>query len=90
MSSAWEGMSIVLVEALALSPRLISTDCPYGPREILQDGKYGKLVGVGDYGALAGAMNEALDEKPFRCDAYALDRFRVEHVIQQYLNILFE
>lgn len=61
LSSEWEGFGNVLVEALACGCPIISTDCPGGPREILEDGKYGTLVPVDDEGALAGAMEEVLN-----------------------------
>lgn len=61
LSSAWEGSPNVLTEALALGVPVVSTDCPSGPVEILDRGRYGKLVKIGDVTALTSAMNEALD-----------------------------
>jgi glycosyltransferase involved in cell wall biosynthesis len=66
LSSRWEGLGLVLVEALALGTPVVATDCPSGPAEILQHGRFGQLVPVGDPGALARAMEATLDEKKSR------------------------
>jgi len=60
-SSRWEGLGLVLVEALALGVNPVSTDCPSGPSEILQQGRLGRLVPVGDARAMAEAMSATLD-----------------------------
>ena len=60
-SSQWEGMPLVLAEALALGTPVVSTDCPSGPSEILQRGLYGPLVRVGDHHAMANAIEQMLD-----------------------------
>lgn len=60
LSSRWEGLPTVLIEALACEARIVSTDCPSGPAEILEDGRWGTLVPVGDDRRLAAAMGRAL------------------------------
>jgi glycosyltransferase involved in cell wall biosynthesis len=61
LSSAWEGLGNVLIEALACGCPVVSTDCPHGPSEILEKGRYGALVPVGDPEELARAIGEAID-----------------------------
>ncbi|MEY6430863.1 glycosyltransferase [Thioalkalicoccus limnaeus] len=61
LTSRWEGLGFVLIEALAVGTPVVATDCPNGPAEILQQGRYGPLVGVGDDHALAEAMLATLD-----------------------------
>jgi glycosyltransferase involved in cell wall biosynthesis len=60
MSSAWEGLGNVLVEALACGVPAVSTDCPSGPAEILDGGRVGPLVPVGDADALSRAIEARL------------------------------
>jgi glycosyltransferase involved in cell wall biosynthesis len=90
LSSAWEGLANVLIEALALGARVVSTDCPSGPREILEGGRWGSLVRVGDDAAMAQAMLLSL-KQPRRDSAeagLAVGRFRVETVVQEFKKIL--
>jgi glycosyltransferase involved in cell wall biosynthesis len=61
LSSDYEGYPLVLIEALRSGLTIVSTDCESGPREILDGGRYGRLVPVGDEEALSDAMKEALD-----------------------------
>jgi glycosyltransferase involved in cell wall biosynthesis len=65
-SSIYEGLGNTIIEALACGTPVVSTDCPYGPREILQDGRYGTLTPVGDPVAMAAAIAAALDSAPDR------------------------
>lgn len=60
LSSRYEGLPGVLVQAMALGCRIVSTDCVAGPREVLRNGQFGELVPVGDARALAGATKRVL------------------------------
>ncbi len=88
LSSKWEALPTVLIEALALGPSLIATDCQSGPREILENGKYGRLTAVGDAPQFAEAMLEALGEGRQARSAEAWRRFTPKVAAQQYVQLL--
>jgi len=91
LSSAWEGLPGVLVQALACGCPVVSTDCPSGPAEILEQGQYGRLVAVGDEVALADAMRSTLDNPPER--DRLRDRgaaFSVDLSIDRHLEVLLD
>jgi len=88
LASAWEGLSNVLIEALACGCRVVSTDCPHGPAEILEDGKHGILVPVGDPEALAHGITLALDAEAHPNGAKKRARqFDLDVIAEHYLQL---
>ncbi|SDY15126.1 glycosyltransferase [Nitrosomonas sp. Nm58] len=89
LASAWEGLSNVLLEALACGCTIVSTDCPSGPREILADGAFGHLVPVGDDAALAAAIAAALSAPAQReRSAARAAEFGFDAAVERYLAVL--
>ncbi len=89
LSSAWEGFGVVLVEAMACGTPVVSTDCPAGPAEILEGGKFGRLVPVADAEALAEAILATLAAPlPGEVLRRRADDFSLEKIGGEYLEIL--
>lgn len=89
LSSISEGLSNVIIEALGAGLPVVSTDCNYGPAEVLENGRYGKLVPVKNSEMLAAAIEETLINPPDR--EFLIKRsldFSVEKSAEQYLNLI--
>ncbi len=90
LSSDYEGFGNVIVEAMDYGTPVVSTDCPVGPREILEGGKYGKLVPPNDPSRLAEAILSALGEDVDRNELRARAQdFASDSVARKYLAMLF-
>ncbi len=89
LSSRWEGLPGVLIEALCCGLPIVSTDCPGGPKEILADGAYGCLVPLGDMVSMASAIEAALDGRTPRPLPESYRPFEAEAVVDQYVDVLF-
>ena len=87
LSSSWEGLPTVLIESLALSTNIVSTNCPSGPEEILESGKYGIIVELDDVEALAAAMIDSLTNKKAGLKLRAQD-FSISKSIFKYSSLI--
>ena len=87
LSSNCEGFGNVLIEAMSVGTPVVSTDCQSGPKEILENGKYGILVPVGDVSALSKAMYKSINDKHDR-DALKnrAAEFSVDKIAKQYIE----
>jgi glycosyltransferase involved in cell wall biosynthesis len=90
LSSAWEGFPNVLVEAMACGTPVVSTRCPGGAAEILEDGYWGPMVPVGDQSALAGAMAGALEHRSSRDVRKRASEFKLDQAVEKYLAVLMQ
>ena len=87
LSSRWEGLVNVVMEALGLGTPVVSTDCPSGPREILADGRYGILVPMQDPEALAdGLLTTLRGDGPQYTTEEAVQPFMAETAARAYLD----
>jgi glycosyltransferase involved in cell wall biosynthesis len=89
VSSQYEGLPGVLIQALACGCPVVSTDCPGGSAEILADGKYGGLVDVSDANGMAEAILTELDKATDRDMLLRrAEDFSVERAVSTYLKLL--
>lgn len=88
-SSLFEGFGLVLAEALVCGCPVVSTDCPSGPAEILDHGRFGRLVPMADAKALATAIKEALDTPHDKAQLFARGTdFSLEKATAKYLELI--
>jgi glycosyltransferase involved in cell wall biosynthesis len=94
LSSRFEGLPGVLIQAMACGAPVVATDCPSGPSEIISaPGKNGLLVPVDDVQALAAALTRLLDDRPLREmlrreAPRAVERFTVRSSLARYIEAI--
>jgi glycosyltransferase involved in cell wall biosynthesis len=88
LSSRWEGLPSVLIEALYCGVPIVATDCLSGPQEILDGGSYGLLVGVGDVDGLARGIRSALAGEVPAPAPESWRPYEQEFVVSRYLEVL--
>lgn len=92
LSSRWEGLPNTLIEAIVLRRPVVSTNCPSGPMEILENGERDKLVEVGDVKGLSQAIIATLNyenpQKLSKTYKQVFNKFSIDRVVSQYLEVL--
>ena len=88
-TSVYEGSPNTLIQAMGCGTPVVSTDCPSGPREILEDGTWGTLTPVGDHVALATAISDAIDEPlPSSRLVARASQYSADSSINQYADLI--
>jgi glycosyltransferase involved in cell wall biosynthesis len=87
LSSKFEGLPTVLIEAMQCGTPVVSTDCASGPAEILEDGRWGRLAAPGDIDALARAMDDALEAKGVADVRRRAADFSIESALSRYVAL---
>lgn len=88
LSSSWEGLGNVLIEALPAGTPIVSTDCESGPREVLSNGKWGVLVPTDDHRAMAEAMTRVVTEPRPEIRPESWLRFGLAGSVQCYASLI--
>jgi glycosyltransferase involved in cell wall biosynthesis len=88
LSSRWEGLPTVLIEALFCGVPVVATDCPSGPREILAGGQYGALTPMQDVATLAATMRTALAGQTPRPTTASWQPYELHTIVNQYMQVL--
>ena len=91
MSSKGEGLPNVLIQALCTGTPVVSTRCPTGPVDLLENGRFGKLVDVGDADVMAESIEHSLktEGKDTGRQAHFLEKFDEDVISDQYLSAFY-
>ena len=84
LSSIYEGFGNVIVEALAFNCKVISSDCPSGPREILENGKWGRLFPVNDHICLANSIIDVYKNNLYQNSNIRANDFSIKKIGYEY------
>ncbi len=87
-TARWEGLGIVLVEALACGMPIVAMDCPSGPSEILKGGQFGRLITPGDVASFSRALDAALAGSVDVPVAESVQQFRTDIAARRYIETL--
>jgi glycosyltransferase involved in cell wall biosynthesis len=93
LSSRWEGVPNIMIEAMACGVPIISTDCDFGPRELITNGQEGFLLPVDDTDAMSAAMNELVSNSARRkemaeASLLRVKDFCVEAIVENYADLI--
>ena len=93
LSSCWEGLPCVIAETMALNIPIVSTKCPSGPKEMLENGRLGFLAEVDDVFSIAGKINEAIAsrdnlDKITKIASEQLFRYEPRYITKKYENLI--
>jgi glycosyltransferase involved in cell wall biosynthesis len=89
LSSLWEGLPNVLIQAMIVGTPVVATDCPSGPKQILENGKWGKLVPIGDEQEMANAILDVFENGHEKIPMEMLEKeYSTESVLKKYLECI--
>jgi len=88
LSSAWEGLPNALIQAMACGCPVVATNCNHGPQEILENGRWGKLVPVGDIKEMAAAIETCLNQKRPEYPESLINQYDSENIARSYVQLL--